>query len=179
MHTHNTESDRPLEDFTHSHFGIVVQLDRLGELPSLLAPAALARKTAKNAVDFFNTVVYAHHAEEEKALFPAVRESAQAGAERSRVEVMTHELTAQHRELEALWESMEPELKKIAKGGDHQLNEHNLTRLLDVYREHARFEEREFLPLAQRILSRNPNHMEALGLSLHMMHSPKYFAAHI
>jgi len=38
------------------------------------------------------------------------------------------------------------------------------------YRAHAWFEEQEFLPLSQTILSRNPNHMAALGLSLHMRH---------
>ena len=69
--------------------------------------------------------------------------------------------------------------QKIAKGSDHQLNTDCLTQLVEQYQHHARFEEREFLPLAHRILSRNPNHMQALDLSLHMMHRPSYLAAHI
>ena len=176
---HANESDRPLEDFTNSHFGIVIQLDRLAELPALLAPAELARKTAKNAHTFFHAVVYSHHREEEHALFPAVCKSAQAGPELARVQAMVESLVAQHRLLESLWESIEPELKKVAKGTDHRLNTAVLTELVERYQDHARFEEREFLPLAHRILSRNPNHMEALGISLNMMHRPTYLAAHI
>ena len=38
------------------------------------------------------------------------------------------------------------------------------------YSQHAAQEEQKFLPLAERILSRNSNHMAALGLSLHMHH---------
>jgi hypothetical protein len=39
-------------------------------------------------------------------------------------------------------------------------------------------EEQAFLPLAQKVLGRNGNHMAALGLSLDMRHVPQ-FAAHI
>ena len=37
---------------------------------------------------------------------------------------------------------------------------------------HARYEETVFLPLAERILLRNGDHMEALGLALHLRHAP-------
>ena len=32
---------------------------------------------------------------------------------------------------------------------------------------------RSFLPLAERILGRNGNHMAALGLALHLRHAPQ------
>jgi hypothetical protein len=41
-----------------------------------------------------------------------------------------------------------------------------------AYNAHANYEETEFLPLAETILGRNANHMAALGLSLHMRHTP-------
>jgi len=37
---------------------------------------------------------------------------------------------------------------------------------------HARYEEVVFLPLSERILSRNGDHMAALGLALHLRHAP-------
>ena len=46
-----------------------------------------------------------------------------------------------------------------------------LQRLIGEYKAHAAFEEAEFLPLSETILSRNSNHMAALGMSLHMRHA--------
>lgn len=45
--------------------------------------------------------------------------------------------------------------------------------LVQAHTAHARFEEEQFLPLAQAVLSRNGNHMDALGLSLHLRHAPQ------
>ena len=172
------DTDAPISHFTHCHVGILAQLSRLNDLPALLAPAALARKTAEQSISFFGKGMYNHHQEEEKELFPAVCSSAQPGAERLRAENLVEQLTAGHRELEALWERVAPGLKKVAKGEDAQLDEAALSRLVQHYREHALLEEYEFLPLAETILGRNSNHMAALGLSLHMRHVP-HFAAHI
>ena len=173
-----SSNDEPISHFMHCHVGILAQLSRLNELPALLGPAALARKTAEQSIAFFGKGMYVHHQEEEKELFPAVHSSAQAGAERQRVDTLITQLTAGHRELEALWESIAPGLHKVAKGQDASLDENALARLVQHYREHALLEENEFLPLAETILGRNSNHMAALGLSLHMRHVP-HFAAHI
>ena len=173
-----TDTDAPIGHFSHCHVGILAQLSRMNELPALLAPAALARKTAEQSISFFGKGMYVHHEEEEKELFPAVRSSAHAGPERLRVEGLIDQLTAGHRALEALWESLSPALHKVAKGQDTQLDEAALGRLVQEYRAHALLEENEFLPLAETILGRNSNHMAALGLSLHMRHVP-HFAAHI
>lgn len=178
MHTSHTTTDRPLDGFTHTHFGIVVQLDHLAELPALLAPAELARRIAKQTLNFFQNSMYEHHAAEERALFPATIQSAKDGIEREKMESMTHFLITQHRVLESLWEKIEPELKHIAKGVLHKLDQDALSQLVNLYKEHARIEECEFLPLARDILSRNKNHMEALDVSLHMLHQP-YITAHI
>ena len=47
-----------------------------------------------------------------------------------------------------------------------------MQRLVAQYRGHAEFEETAFLPLSQHILGRNSHHLAALGLSLHMRHTP-------
>jgi len=168
------DTDAPISHFTHCHVGILAQLSRLNELPALLGPAALARKTAEQSIAFFGKGMYVHHQEEEKELFPAVRSSAHAGPERLRVDGLIDQLTAGHRELEALWESLAPGLHKVAKGQDASLDEASLSRLVQQYR----LEEQAFLPLAETILGRNSHHMAALGLSLHMRHAP-HFIAHI
>lgn len=172
------DTHAPIGHFSHCHVGILAQLSRLNELPALLGPAALARRTAEQSIALFGQGMYTHHKEEEQELFPAVRSSAHAGPERQRVDSLIGQLTAGHRELESLWEDIAPGLHKVAKGKDAQIDEAALSRLVLQYRQHALLEENEFLPLAESILSRNSNHMAALGLSLHMRHAP-HFAAHI
>ena len=83
---------------------------------------------------------------------------------------MNKRLTDEHRELEKLWKSLESGLKKVVKGQFGEVNVSDLARLVSQYRAHAQFEEQEYLPLAQKVLGRNGNHMAALGLSLHMRH---------
>lgn len=172
-------SATPLSTFTNCHAGIVRHLADLGDLPALLAPAQRARRIAAEALGFFRTAVFEHHAEEEAELFPAVLKSAAAGAEHERVQAMTERLTREHRAIETLWKSLEPGLKDVAKGHETRLESADLERLVQQYSAHAAFEEAEFLPLAQQILSRDANHMEALDISLHMRHMPPPMKAYI
>lgn len=171
-------ANAPITHFANCHVGIFAQLDRMGDLPALLGPAAQARKIAEQSLAFFSTGMYTHHSEEEKDLFTAVRASANAGAERLKVEALIEQLTQDHRSLEKLWESLEPSLRKVAKGQDAMLDVTALHAMVERYQSHAKLEEQDFLPLAQMILGRNDNHMAALGLTLHMRHVP-HFAAHI
>jgi len=171
--------DAPLNTFSNCHAGIQRHLADLGDLPMLLAPAQRARRIAEEALGFFRAALFEHHAEEETELFPAVLKSATSGAERERVHAITERLTQEHRAVEALWKSLEPGLKQVAKGHDSRLETAELERLIRQYAAHAAFEEAEFLPLAQEILSRNANHMAALDLSLHMRHMPPPMRAYI
>jgi len=122
--------------------------------------------------------MHEHHQAEERVLFPAVLQSAQPGKERIKVESLIEVLEAQHSVLEALWKKIESDLNQVAKGMPHKLDTDVLKQLVNHYKEHAQMEEGEFLPLAQIILSRNPKHMEALGLSIHLIH-PTFFPGHI
>ncbi len=178
MHNTDKDTDAPITHFAQCHLGIFAQLSRLGDLPALLGPAAQARKIASESLAFFDKALHSHHSEEEKDLFPAVAHSAQAGAERMKVQALIEQLTHDHRAMEKLWTSLESGLRKVAKGQDTTLDVLVLQALVQRYQAHARLEEQAFLPLAQTILGRNGNHMAALGLSLHMRHVPS-FVAHI
>jgi hemerythrin superfamily protein len=170
---YTVDTDAPLTNFNHCHIGILNHIDRLSELPALLGPAMLAQKIASQAVEFFHRGMFAHHQEEERELFPAVQHSANMGEERLLVDQWVDKLKHEHRALEKLWEGLEPALKKVAKGQETQLDMANLQALVERYTAHADAEERVFLPLAEKILGRNSNHMAALGLSLHMRHAPR------
>lgn len=161
----------PIGSFSYCHVGIIQHLDMLGELPAMLEPALRARKIAQEMLDFFDRVIRAHHGEEERDLFPAVLRSAEPGQERTHVAAMVERLTVEHRQIEAWWSRIKPQLKQIAKGHDSDLDKVALQQLIGQYHAHAAFEEAEFLPLSQTILGRNDNHMAALGMSLHMRHT--------
>ena len=133
---------------------------------------ARARQIAQQTIDFFHEAVFAHHTEEEKDLFRIVLAKAEAGEEHERVRRLVDQLTAEHRDIEAQWNLLEPQLKKLAKGQPAEVDGEAVRRLVEQYKAHARFEELEFLPLSEQILGRNGNHMAALGLSLHMRHQP-------
>jgi hemerythrin-like domain-containing protein len=162
----------PLKTLYHSHDGILAQLRELAALPGLATQSTRTRELAKAAVALFRSDVLAHHAEEEQDLFPAVIRSATEGQERELVESLTRVLVAEHRDLEQTWKHLEPSIAAAAKGRDSVINAPLLDDLLTGYAAHAKFEEELFLPLAQKILARNPDHLAAVGVSLHLHRSP-------
>ena len=177
MSSHSTIQDRSLADqplaaFSQCHAGIVSRLQAFAQLPALQAAAAQARSVAENTLALFRDAVYEHHADEESELFPSVLRSAAKGEERERVRAMVQRLSAEHRAIEACWKKLEPAVKATAKGHATDLDLNAVEDLVAAYLAHAGFEEQEFLPLAQAILSRNQNHMEALDVSLHLRHAP-------
>jgi hemerythrin-like domain-containing protein len=160
-----------VDDFSHCHADILRHLAAFGDLPSLLQPAAQARRIAGDMLGFFRDVVLEHHQQEEAELFPAVLASSAPGPERDEVKIMVERLTAEHRQIETRWAKLEPALRQVAKGHDADLTPAAVTTLVNAYTAHARFEEARFLPVAQAILGRDGNHMAALGLSMHLRHA--------
>lgn len=167
----DTSGRTPIDDFSQCHAGILGRLGTLAELPALLEPAARARRLAADTIDFFRNAVMAHHADEEKRLFPAVLAAAEPGAEHDRAKSLVDALTAEHRKVEAAWARLEPGLKAVAKGRDAELVPADIAALLDTYQAHAHFEEDTFLPLAQTILARKSGDMAALGFAMHASHA--------
>lgn len=159
--------------FTNCHEGILSRLTALGQINALLEPARQARQLAAQAVEFFDEEIMNHHEDEERELFPAVRKAAVAGRERDEVTAITERLAADHRLLEKQWKALRPSLERIAKGGVEALNGESLEGLLNGYRKHAHFEEANFLPLAERLLSRRDPELAQLGYALHIRHAMK------
>ena len=172
--TATDSAQTPLRQFRGAHGNIIHGLEALHELPALAAVMERARKTAAETVALFDDVVREHHAEEEQELFVSVRRSCRDAAEARQVDDLVALLTAQHRQIESLWDTLRPAVARVAAGkgsGDFMFGA-EIDRLVGLYREHAAQEEEVFLPLADTILRRNANHMEALGIALHLRHAP-------
>lgn len=167
------DADQPIHSFLDCHAGIVSRLRPMGELPQLVADAARARKIAADVLALFQDAVLEHHADEEKELFPAVVRSAMRGAETVEVQQMVERLVREHRAVERLWKQLEPQVRKAAHGDEATLDPAAVELLVSSYLVHANFEEQHFLPLAERILARDGNHLAALGLALHLRHAPQ------
>ena len=172
------DTEVPLSNFSHCHIGILHHLDHLSELLQVMGDEQAAKKIAKEALDYFHLGMKAHHQEEERELFPAVLSSAISGEERTHVAQLIEKLTQEHIGLESTWKELEPALKEITKGHANTLDQVHFKLLISRYKAHAGLEETVFLPLAEKILGRNSNHMAALGLSLHMRHVP-HIPSHI
>ena len=171
--------DAPLGDFSRCHLGIVSQLESFSDLPELLGTATQSRVVAQGTLDLFKDSVFAHHADEEKELFPAVLRSAQRGEEADLVQAMTQRLVKEHRSIEAQWKLLEPEVRAAARGKPATVDPAAVEQLVVDYLAHARFEEEHFLPMAACILSRNMNHVAALDMALLLRHAVPAIPAYI
>ncbi len=167
----STDTSAPLDTFHRCHEGIIHQLNATASLAELADAAMRARRVAQDTLKLFEVAVMPHHNEEETELFPAVLRSA-LPEELEQVKAMVKTLTEEHRDVEAQWLLLAPAVKKVARGHDAEIDAAGMAELVRRYLKHARTEEDVFLPLAQRILGRNGNHMAALGMSLHMRHVP-------
>jgi hypothetical protein len=166
------EAETPLTTFTRCHLGILTDLESTARLPELVDAANQARQVAQATLDLFRHTIAPHHAEEEAELFPAVLQSADP-VERRTARGMVDRLIAEHREVEALWKRLEPSVRAAARGHRTEVDAEAMEELVRAFLRHARYEETVFLPLAERILGRNGNHMAALGLALHLRHVPQ------
>ncbi|TXH84442.1 hemerythrin domain-containing protein [Thauera aminoaromatica] len=166
----NLES-APLDNFSQCHSGIVRHLNDLDSLVPLLEPARQAHRLAAEAVRFFRSSIFEHHDEEERELFPAVIANANAD-ERSKAQEAVDRLVREHRHLESVWSKLQPQLDAVAHGGVGDVDVDAIKMLVANYQAHAKFEEDVFLPLAKAVLARQGEHMAALGLRLHMRHTP-------
>lgn len=163
----------PITSFTDCHSDIVGHLNALEQLESLLAAATRARAIAREAVAFFDDMIFNHHEEEERDLFPTVRKAAAAGPERDEVIALSDRLIADHRLLEGQWKKIKPQLERIAAGKGEALDIETVSRLVAGYKAHAHFEETRFLPLSEKILGRQSAELAGLGYSLHIRRAQK------
>ena len=101
------------------------------------AAAVQSRNVAENTLALFKDAVYAHPADEESELFPAVVRSAAKGEEADRARAMVLRLTAEHRTIELRWKKMEPAVKTTAKGKPTDLDLDAVGALVRTYLAHT------------------------------------------
>lgn len=171
---HAPVAEEPLRQFRGAHGGILQGLERLRELPALADAAVRARETAHATLSLFDQVVREHHGDEEQELFVSVQRSCRGDDEAQRVRELVAVLVTQHRQIEALWAQLRHAVARVAAGKDPALPMFGaeVDRLVQLYETHAQLEEDVFLPLADSILRRDANHLEALGVALHLRHVP-------
>jgi hemerythrin-like domain-containing protein len=169
--------DDAIASFSRSHTHIVEQMSRLQVLPQQLAKRGLdegVRTTAAQIYRFFNDVVLEHHDDEERELFPSLKHSAGPGDETGLVLSLVARLEREHRELESLWDRLEPALRRLGRGKLAELDTQVVEQLVSGYLSHARFEEASVLTLAKRILTSGDRSALALGLAMRRMPTRAY-----
>lgn len=181
VHPIPVQMPEPIRHFCGSHADITGGLQQLQELPALAGALARARAIAAATLALFDGLVLEHHAEEEQELFVAVLRSCRDARESHRARELVDRLTAEHRRIEGMWRRLRPALVLTAAGKVAQAPalEDQVRDLAALYAAHARFEEEEFLPLADAVLGRDRNHMAALGVSLHLRKAPAPRAPYI
>ena len=145
----------PLEMLSACHGRIERQCATLRRLVPYLAKHGAvfeARSAAANVMRYFDTSARHHHADEEEDLFPALIESV-AGSDPVCLRELIAAFTAEHRELEALWQHIRAVLAHVAAGEDVLLDAHAVEAFVGLYERHIEREESELLPMATRLLS--------------------------
>ena len=133
--TINTES--PLLNFSGCHDGILKHLRELADLPKLIEsgkdPKAV-KQTAKYLEDFYHKVILQHHKEEEEELFTAVSTALHPDPILlAEAKEQIEPLTTEHRQVEAMWRDLEPDLKLLAKGKEIHLDKDKVANLVEIY----------------------------------------------
>jgi hemerythrin-like domain-containing protein len=83
---------------------------------------------------------------------------------------MVAQLVQEHEAVKALWKRIEPSVSSVAAGHTPAVDAVLLEAIVQHFFAHVHFEEHDFLPLAQKILSRHSSEMAALGMALHTRH---------
>jgi hemerythrin-like domain-containing protein len=119
-------------------------------LAALLDKSSLdneGREAARKVSRYFSQSAPLHHRDEEDDLFPRINRQTLKVAE------LVHGLKKEHETLDALWNSIAPELKKLPADGFSDAFKQSAMEFSTLCREHIGRENRELLPLASNSLS--------------------------
>jgi hemerythrin-like domain-containing protein len=106
-----------------------------------------ARKAAQDVTRYFSSSAPLHHRDEEEDLFPRINRQS------LRIAELVHNLKREHRQLDTLWETLAPELRRIPGEGFSDTFLEAAGRFCELSREHIRLENMELLPLVASSLS--------------------------
>jgi hemerythrin-like domain-containing protein len=144
--------DQPLALLKTCHTKILAHCDLLEELVANLGEAGAGKEeaihgAARKVLNYFSTNARLHHQDEEIDLFPLlIRQSLKLAD-------LVHGLKQEHRELDALWEAIAADLKRLQDLTDHAALVDRVHAFCELNRRHVRRENMEFLPRAEGILS--------------------------
>jgi hemerythrin-like domain-containing protein len=158
------EDSGVLQHLWHTHDSFLATLTSMAGLPSMVEQLEQTRSLAGSCLTHLDDHMIRHHATEEEVIFPAVLRNARTHVEREQLAALTADLTAEHRNIEQLWEKVAPALDAVRDGRPGNLDTLLFTRLLRDYLRHVMCEENEYLPLAREVLG-----SVASPQALHMM----------
>ncbi|MEZ5652084.1 MAG: hemerythrin domain-containing protein [Burkholderiaceae bacterium] len=158
--------DTPFAMLAECHRKVQAQCALLQRLVPYLAAHGVdqaAREAAETVLRYFDLAAPKHHADEEEDLFPALIES-MAGSDAVCLHDIIAALGSDHESLERRWSSIRVELLKVTAGVPVALDETEVYAFADQYAAHIAREEREVLPMAERLLSADA--IEQIGRSM-------------
>ena len=142
--------DQPLALLRACHTKILAHCDLLEQLVTNLGNADKEqenRGASRQVMNYFSTSARLHHQDEENQLFPLMMRQSLKLAD------LVHGLKQEHRELDALWESIATALKRPQDITDHAALADRVHAFCELNRLHVRRENMEFLPRAESSLS--------------------------
>lgn len=172
-----------LDSFHDCHRGILDYLRQLHALAELVRQPGKERDVEELALAiwrFFREVIVAHHEEEEEELFPAMLKAwDQERVARDDIKSSIERLTREHRDVEQIWERIEPQIRKLSRGKLAILDVAAVNALCEQYEAHARFEEDHFLPLCEQLLGSQSVEMRKLARAIHARRPGTWVAGYV
>ncbi len=147
--------DQPVAVLKHCHDRIRKQLKTMELLAS---PAALAatpdevREAASAVLRYFEKAAPHHHEDEEHDLLPMLTDTARDDDAALLARLMP-EVLDEHRQMEQLWQRLQPQLAAIAQGQSATLDSADATVFRELYLRHMDKEESHIAPMAKRLFS--------------------------
>jgi hemerythrin-like domain-containing protein len=161
-----TDFGQPLEALRACHARIAAHCDLLewlGKHLRLHECDAEAQQVASYVLRYFDSAGRHHHEDEDRDLFPHMREAAR-GENAERVALLVAQLTVAHREMAGAWNVLRESLELIAHGERMLLRDIDVDSFCKLHHTHIALEEANVLPLAAMIL--DPVRLKAIGTAM-------------
>lgn len=158
--------DQPIAVLKHCHDKIRKQLKTMEKLLTHLQEFGAnldAKQGATAILRYFDEAAPKHHADEEEDLMPMLQNTA-TGEDAVRLSALIPGIRQEHRQMEALWDSLAQQLRGISAGDSAKLSEGDVQQFVGLYTLHMEKEETHIAPIAKKIFS--PAQMAQLGQAM-------------
>lgn len=133
----------------------VVNLEKLERYVLINGIDNDVRRNARTLIEHFSDIKE-YQNDEEKRLFPLLLEAV-AGSEPVCINEMINSIKAIFRNLQELWQELEPLILKLSLGEKITLPSCNIAHFKELIRKQIAIEEKHLIPLANRLLSHVEN----------------------